>query len=276
MHQGLRQPGQPNQRDHALGDTPSDSNYTSRANNQSPESYVASDNDRGSYSSPGHTHYHCQLSGEGLPQPVSPFWGTGGSDILGSPSYDMGRRNANPSLMAYLAQSPPSTVSRPHPVTRDRVDDVPIWLKTHPSSLDFQPTPPDTILSNPMHPPTPQSSAHPPHPTPYERSHIPDWKPLQCSGEFRRRDLDERVSQPDFRLVSSSPPNRGSQSSGSMNSFSSGGATAGSKGRSWEEVMDNCEFCGKYALLSTVQEHWLNCPRRTSETPSRQGVWMTR
>ena len=106
----------------------------------------------------------------------------------------------------------------------------------------------------------------------YERSHVPAWKESQYSGEYRRQEMDARVSQADFVLVS--PRAQGSQSSGSAHSFSSGGATSGSCDHSGMDVTSECEFCGRTELLSTLKGHWLSCPHRTAVPPSRRGIWI--
>jgi hypothetical protein len=284
MDQG--QPIQRDQRDlrhnYALEIPSSDFNYTSRANRQSPESYASSDSGRISHSSSGYPHHrHHQSIGEGLSQPVSQFWGTGNSHVWTPPSFpsqdDMGWRTPHRSLVSYLAQSPPdppTAATRRPPAARGRVEYVPTWLADQPSP-PFD-APQDNVVSSIEHPAMAHSPTQYPFPSAYERSHVPAWKESQHSGEFRRQDLNNRVLRANYVLVSRAPQTRGSQSSGSANSVSSSGATGGSKGRSWSQEMESCEFCGPHALLSMIQEHWLSCPRRTSETPSRQGVWMSR
>lgn len=120
-----------------------------------------------------------------------------------------------------------------------------------------------------------QSSAQHTYISPFERSHVPTWKESQYSAEFRHQELNDRVARADFVPVWRGPQEKDSTSSGSANSFSSGGATAGSDGRSCE-VTSSCEFCGYQALLSKVQEHWLSCPHKSDVYPTRQGVWMGR
>lgn len=109
------------------------------------------------------------------------------------------------------------------------------------------------------------SSSQYPYNPPYAYNQVPSWKELQYSGEFRCKELDDRVIQPTFVSV---------RSRGSGHSFASGKATRGSMGGEHEHVVVRCEFCGQQSLLSQNQEHWLCCEHRLSQSPSRNGVWI--
>lgn len=157
---------------------------------------------------------------------------------------------------------------------RGRVERIPTWLDEQLSSRGNFPAhyPRDApSFDSPEIAPSP-----PPIPGVYCRNHVPSWAELAFSAQHRREEMNARVYKRDFVRVARSPSSvrgRGSQSSGSGNSFSSGGASRGS-GRSGHHVMSSCEFCGKKDLLSTLKDHWLSCPHRGPAGSFRHGLWM--
>jgi hypothetical protein len=164
------------------------------------------------------------------------------------------------------------------PLPQGRVQFIPTWLANQPSP------PPDTLPVRNSRPATIPSFDHSgmaqaytqhPYGEAYERTHLPEWKELQYSGEFRRQEMDARVLRDDYvRVTSPVGMRRGSQSSGSLSSFSSGGATAGSCGWTNQDATGECEYCGQRELLSTLKYHWLSCQHRTAVPASRCGIWM--
>jgi hypothetical protein len=264
------------------GEPPSDFNYTSTANRQSSELHVSADNGRVSHLLSGHTHHHYQ-SLEGRSEP---FWGNEDSYPLATygplappdfgwrPPY----RNLETMCVGQASSTPLASAARHASARQDTAEYIPRWPANQRSSPPSD-TPPvrrsqNIIIPSFEHSGMAQLSAQHTYPSAYERNHVPAWKESQYSGEYRRQELNDRVVRADYIPVWRGSQDRGSQSSGSAHSLSSGGATGGSNGQSWE-VMASCEFCGYQALLSTVQEHWLSCPHRTAVKPARQGVWIS-
>lgn len=259
---------------YASGEPPSDFNY----NRQTPELHVPTD------LLSGITHHYYQPFGERFPEPsISPFCGTRDSYPLATygppalpPQRDFGLRSPYRSLATINAGQ-----SSPLASAVNRASALQDTVESNQQSFPPSDTPSvrrsqDNIVPSFDHSGMTQSPTRHIYPSAYERNRVPAWKESQYSGEYRRQQLNDRVTRGDYVPVWRGPQDRDSQSSESANSLSSGGATVGSNGRSWDEVMGRCEFCGHQALLSTVQEHWLSCPHRTAAKPTRQGVWMSR
>jgi hypothetical protein len=255
--------------------------YPSTTRQESPESYVSSTSDAAGHPSIVPPSYRYTVPGDGYSQSPPRALRSGDAYLMSGyappffPSQgEVEWPSGQPTL--YHSQSPPSDTPAniPRcPSLRGRVEYIPTWLAGQPS--DAPPTRRTAGVTAPSFEHSGMARSYEPqhtYPAAYERSQIPVWRELEQSGEIRRQEMDARVSRADYvRLPSNPPTSRGSQSSGSAHSFSSGGATTDSFGG--QDVAGTCEFCGRRELLSTLKDHWLKCPYRATR-PSRRGVWI--
>lgn len=260
-----------------------DYNYASRAFQESPEPFVPLTADVVRRLPNDQLHYRQSFFREEYFPPVPEDTTYGDSHVL--TRYTLGSFHSQgemgwPSAESTSVPSPsfvPDIQQRS--MTQGGVEYIPTWLENQPSPpSDAYPVHHSGQVTVPSfeHSGMAQSHAQHPYNAAYERSHVPAWRELQSSGEFRRQEMDARVLRDDYVRTTSpvSVRGQGSQSSGSANSFSSGGATTGSFGWTGQDATGECEFCGRTELLSTLKDHWLGCKYRSAVQPSRQGVWM--
>ena len=258
--------------------------YTSRPFRESPEPSMPSASDVVGHPSNDHPRYRQSVSREGYFQPVPEDSTYVDPHVLTRytlSSFHSQGEIAWSSEQSTFVASEPNLGSLPNIQRRGGVEYIPSWLANQPSPpSDNYPVHHSGHVTVPSfeHSGMAQSHAQHPYTAIYERSHVPAWRELQYSGEFRRQEMDARVLRDDYVRTTSpvSMRGQGSQSSGSAHSFSSGGATSGSSSWTGQDVMGECEFCGRRELLSTLKDHWLSCQYRTAVPPSRQGMWMNR
>ena len=261
--------------------------YTLRAFQESPEPSVPLTTDVVRRLPNDQFHYRQSSLREGYFPPVPEDTSYGDSHILTrytlASFHSQGETEWPSGQSTVVARSPsgpsPSPDIQRRSVTQGRVEYIPTWLENQaspPSDAHLVQRSGQIIVPSFEHSGMAQSYAQHPYNVAYERSHVPAWRELQYSGEFRRKEMDARVLRDDYVRTTSpvSVRGQGSQSSGSANSLSSGGATAGSLGWTGQDATAECEFCGRTELLSTLKDHWLGCKYRTAVQASKQGVWM--